>query len=75
MYRYDAPADQLRAEDAHRLVATLYAAKFPKVVKCVRAYAEALGQLRESKLAARTKDSLASPERIEATVRNVNWVP
>ena len=61
-------------EGADRLVATIYASKFPKVCKFERAYTDVLNQLKASKLAERTKTSLASPERIETTVRNVNWV-
>ena len=72
---YDAPTDQLRVEDGRdRLVALLYHEKFTKHADARRGIALVLEQLRGSGMSQRTKDSLPTPERIDTTVRNVNWV-
>lgn len=72
---YDPAADLLRPEDgADRLVALLYHEKFPKHAPSRRGLRAVLAELQASGISQRTKDTLPSPERIEATVRNVNWV-
>lgn len=72
---YDPSVSQLRADDgADRLVALIYSQKFPNHVDSRRGIRAVLGELSRSKISQRTKDSLPSPERVEVTVRNVNWV-
>ena len=72
---YDPAADLLRPEDGvDRLVALLYHEKFPKHAASRRGLRAVLAELQASGISQRTKDTLPSPERIEATVRNVNWV-
>ena len=72
---YDPAVDLLRPEDgADRLVALLYHEKFPKHAPSRRGLRAVLAELGASAISQRTKDTLPSPERIEATVRNVNWV-
>ena len=72
---YDPASDTLRPEDgADRLVALLYHEKFPKHAPSRRGLRAVLAELQASGISQRTKDTLPAPERIEATVRNVNWV-
>lgn len=72
---YDASTGQLRTDDGpDRLVALIYHQKFPTHTDSRRGLRAVLGELMRSKISQRTKDSLPSPERIETTVRNVNWV-
>jgi len=72
---YDPSTGQLRNEDgADRLVALIYHQKFPSHVESRRGIRLVLSELERSKISQRTKDTLPTPERIETTVRNVNWV-
>lgn len=72
---YDPQTDLLRPEDgADRLVALLYHEKFPKHAASRRGVRAVLAELQASSISDRTKATLPPPERIEATVRNVNWV-
>lgn len=75
MGAYDPETDQLRAQEgADRLVALLYHEKFSKHVQARRGLRAVLEELRGATISERTKATLPSPERIETTVRNVNWV-
>jgi len=62
----------------HQLVALLYRIKFPKHTRSTAGGAEDLQEvltdLQRSSIAARTKESLPSVERVACTVRNANWV-
>lgn len=72
---YDPAVDLLRPEDgADRLVALLYHEKFAKHAPSRRGLRAVLAELQASGISQRTKDTLPQAERIEATVRNVNWV-
>jgi hypothetical protein len=72
---YDPAEDQLRTEDAaDRLLALIYHEKFPKHTQSRRGTRAVLAELRASGISERTKGTLPTPERLEATVRNVNWV-
>lgn len=73
---YDPAADQLRVEDAGRVVAAIYACKYPNHLKSCSGtrYPETLAALSASHLSPVVKGRLASVERIDVTARNVNWV-
>jgi hypothetical protein len=72
---YDPSADQLRVgECVDRLVALLYHLKFPKHASDFRGLGVVLAQIRASGLSPKIKEALPSPERVETTVRNANWV-
>lgn len=72
---YDPAEDQLRADDAaDRLLALIYHEKFPKHTQSRRGVRAVLAELRASGVSERTKATLPTPERLETTVRNVNWV-
>lgn len=72
---YDPETDQLRTDcAADRLVALLYHSKFQKHAPTRRGLRAVLAELQASGLSERTKATLPTPERIESTVRNVNWV-
>ena len=61
-------------ETADWLVALIYSEKFPRHAPSRRGIGAVLAELKGSGLSQRVKDSLPTPERIESTVRNVNWV-
>jgi hypothetical protein len=63
---------QERAVD--QLVALLYRIKFAKHAKAQDSLQGVLADLHGSTIAARTKESLPSVERVACTVRNANWV-
>ena len=72
---YDPAEGQLRADEAaDRLVALIYHEKFPKHAQSRRGARAVLAELQASAISERTKATLPTPERLEATVRNVNWV-
>jgi uncharacterized RDD family membrane protein YckC len=59
----------------HQLVALLYRTKFPKHARSkADSLQDVLSDLQHSSIAARTKESLPTLERVACTVRNANWV-
>lgn len=72
---YDPAEGQLRADEAaDRLIALIYHEKFPKHAPSRKGVRAVLTELQASAISERTKATLPTPERLEATVRNVNWV-
>lgn len=72
---YDPREDQLRADEAaDRLLALIYHEKFSKHTQSRKGARTVLAELQASAISERTKATLPTPERLEATVRNVNWV-
>ena len=72
---YDPRKDQLLADEAaDRLLALIYHEKFSKHTQSRKGARAVLSELQASGISERTKATLPTPERLEATVRNVNWV-
>jgi hypothetical protein len=71
---YDPVCDQLRFNATDKLIAVIYAMKYEKHVESTHGMEAVLTDICKAKLSQRTKESLPSPERVDATIRNVNWV-
>ncbi len=74
---YDPAHSCLRVEQARNYLASLlYRTKFPKHVSAGShaSLKAVLGDLQESSMSERVKQTLPSPERVECTIRNTNWV-
>ena len=73
---YDPGTGQLDVAHAtDRLVAAIYATKYPAHIKLHTPSLRAvLTTLKESKLSQRTSGSLPTVEQVQCTARNVNWV-
>lgn len=61
-------------ETADRLVAYIYYLKYQKHCENKQGFEKILGELKGSKLAESTKQSLPSSQRILCTIKNVNWI-
>lgn len=73
---YDPITKQFKEEQAlARLIPKIYSEKFDKHVKSTsRGYKGVYEDMMRSGICKRTKESLASLERMETTVKNCNWV-
>jgi hypothetical protein len=73
---YDPVSGQLKNDVAlHRLIGKIYSEKFFKHVSGRSgSYQEVYKELMQSHISNRTKQSLASVERIKTTIKNCNWI-